>query len=54
MVEENQIKIDTLKQVLKDLKYQRDFLSNLPNQKKAVSMSIDRIKDRLTYLNKQH
>lgn len=42
----NQAKISAFNEVLKDLEYQKKFISELPNQEKTVQMSINRIRNR--------
>jgi hypothetical protein len=47
---EEKCKIDVLKEVIKDLEFQKDNYSKLPNQAKAIQMVINREKKRLNWL----
>lgn len=49
---EKQIRIEAYKEVLKDLEYQRKNLSNEENQPKTVQMSINRLKSKIEFLEK--
>lgn len=46
-VDLNKIKIGAYNEILKDLEFQKKFISELPNQEKTVQMSINRIKNRV-------
>lgn len=47
------IKIEAYKDVLKDLRWQRNNLSNFENQAKTVEMSINRLINRISWASKE-
>lgn len=54
MNSENEIRLAAYREVLKDLEYQKKFLSNEENQGKTVQMSINRLKSKIKYIEDQN
>lgn len=50
MNSENEIRLAAYREVLKDLEYQKKFLSNEENQGKTVQMSINRLKSKIQFI----